>query len=292
MKKVSRNDPCWCGSTEKYKKCHLEYDQDRQRKLSVFAQRGYPVPDIGLLKTGADIEGIRKSGQLTKSILDALSGFIQPGISTDAINEFVHEMTIKNHAIPAPLNYKGFPKSCCTSVNEVICHGIPSDRRLLEGDIVNVDVTCILNGYYGDSCRMYEVGKVSERARRLSDVSKACLDAAISVVQPYLPISVIGEAIEKVAHEAGFSVVRDFVGHGIGQIFHQSPYVPHFKPDYRTMIMAPGMVFTIEPMINEGKWQSKVLADGWTAETIDGKLSAQWEHTVAVTDQGVDVLTA
>ncbi|MDH5752152.1 MAG: type I methionyl aminopeptidase, partial [Deltaproteobacteria bacterium] len=195
-------------------------------------------------------------------------------------------------AVPAPLNYKGFPKSVCTSVNEVVCHGIPGDRVLKDGDIINIDVTPILNGYYGDTSRMYLVGDVSAEARKLVDVTRECLQLGIDQVRPGGFIGDIGHAIQQHAESHGYSVVRDFVGHGTGVRFHEDPQVPHFGRKGTGPQIFAGMVFTIEPMINKGGWRIRVLKDDWTAVTQDGTLSAQWEHTILVTDNGVEILTA
>jgi len=287
MSKPQRNDACWCGSQKKYKKCHLAQDD----KLDEFARKGYPIPHHKLVKTEAQIAGIRKACVLTKSILDQLQEKIKPGVSTNELDHWVHDYTLKNGAIPAPLNYRGFPKSICTSINEVICHGIPNDDPLIEGDIVNVDVTCILDGYYGDSCRMYEVGKVSTAAKKLIQVTKECLELAIKAVKPMAPINMIGDAIEPYAKKHGYSVVEMFGGHGIGNDFHEDPFISHCQKPEKGMILVPNMVFTIEPMINEGVAEGEVLKDGWTAKTVDRKLSAQWEHTIRVTENGAESFT-
>ena len=287
MKKLSRNDLCWCGSGEKYKRCHLEFDE----RLSFLKKQGFPVPVRSLIYSEKDIAAIQKVCHLTKRLLDELNDIIKPGITTNAIDTWVYDETIKAGALPAPLNYKGFPKSICTSINEVVCHGIPSDRVLVEGDIINVDITCILDGYYGDSCRMYKVGKVSDTASRLIEVTKQCLDASIAILKPFDPLNVVGDEITRIAHKNGFSVVDMFGGHGIGKNFHDEPFVYHCTRKDKQMICAPGMVFTIEPMINEGKKGCKILSDNWTAITVDKKLSAQWEHTIVMTDSGAVPLT-
>jgi len=286
-KKVNRNDPCWCGTEKKYKQCHLEHDE----RLNTLYHEGYPIPSRRLIKTKDQIEGIKRSCALTKTILDQLDNMIKPGVSTNEINDWVHDYTITHHAIPAPLNYKGFPKSICTSINEVVCHGIPSDTILKDGDIVNVDVTCILDGFYGDSCRMYEVGKVSKSAKKLIQVTQECLTKSIAAIEPFTSINCIGNAIQQHAHHNGYGVVYMFGGHGVGNEFHEDPFVYHNQQDEKLMIMVPGMVFTIEPMINEGSPDCEILEDNWTAVTVDRKLSAQWEHTVLITDTGVDILT-
>ena len=246
-----------------------------------------------IIKTPAQIEGIRKSSHLTRDILDAITERIAPGITTEQINTWVHEMTIANGAIPAPLNYRGYPKSVCTSINEVICHGIPSPNRVLqEGDILNVDVTSILDGYYGDSSRMFLIGNVSDEARKLVEVTRECLELGIAQVRPGNRLGDIGHAIQQHAESHGYSVVRAFVGHGTGIQFHEAPDVLHYGIPGTGALLSSGMVFTIEPMINIGDHRVKVLDDEWTAITIDGSLSAQWEHTLLVTEDGVEILTA
>lgn len=284
----NRNSDCWCGSGKKYKKCHLEHDE----KLKSFKRDGYPIPDRSLIKKAEDIDGIRKACQLTKSILDKLDTIIEPGTTTEDIDNWVHKQITSAGAVPATLGYKGFPKSCCTSINEVICHGIPSPTRVLkEGDIINVDLTSILNGYYGDSCRMYPVGKISKRAEKLSLVTKQCLDRSIAAIKPFMPLNIVGEVITQHAESHGYSVVEIFGGHGIGLAFHEEPFVYHCETEHKQMILVPGMTFTIEPMINEGGPDGKILDDGWTAVTEDGTLSAQWEHTILITESGAEVLT-
>ena len=245
-----------------------------------------------IIKAPEQIEGIRKACHLTRDILDSLEGRIELGITTEQINTWVHEMTVAAGAVPAPLNYRGYPKSVCTSINEVICHGIPSpDRVLKEGDIINIDVTSILGGYYGDSSRMYLVGEVSQAARRLVEVTRQCLVVGIEQVRPGNTVGDIGHAIQQLAEGSGYSVVRAFVGHGTGVTFHEAPDVPHYGEPGAGVTLVPNMVFTIEPMINIGGYHATVLEDGWTAVTTDGSLSAQWEHTVRVTEDGVEVMT-
>lgn len=258
-----------------------------QRSAGQRARREVP------LKTAAQIAGIRKASHLTRDILDALEGRVKPGITTERINTWVHEMTLAAGAIPAPLNYRGYPKSVCTSINEVICHGIPSPERVLqEGDILNIDVTSILDGYYGDCSRMFLIGEVSEEARKLVEVTRQCLVLGVAQVKPGNHVGDVGHAIQQHAEAHGYSVVRAFVGHGTGVRFHEPPDIPHYGQPGTGMEFVPNMVFTIEPMINTGGFQAKVLEDGWTAITTDGGLSAQWEHTVLVTEDGVEVLTA
>ena len=283
---LSRNDICWCGSGKKYKKCHMEFDTN----LEKYRKEGYEIPERRLLLNEKDIEGIRKSAVITKGILDEVNDLIKPGVTTNEINEFVHQYTIDRGGIPATLGYHGFPKSCCTSLNEVICHGIPEDRPLKVGDIINVDVTTILDGYFSDASRMYLVDEVSETAKALVECAKECLQIGLDQVKPYKSVSEIGLAIQAYANSKGYSVVKDFGGHGIGKNFHEDPHVSHFDTGQKGMLMLPGMVFTIEPMINEGTFKLNILEDEWTAVTRDGKLSAQWEHTLVVTDDGYEVL--
>lgn len=243
------------------------------------------------LKSAADIEGIHRAGQLVLAALDLAERHIQPGITTDAINTLVHEFTLRNKAIPAPLNYKGFPKSICTSVNEVICHGIPGPRELKEGDIVNVDVTTIFNGYYADANKTYYVGTPGENARKIVEVARRSLKEGLSMVVPGNTIGDIGWAIQTYAESQGCSVVRDFVGHGIGYDFHEPPQIPHFGDRGDGLRLVPGMVFTIEPMINLGGYDLMILEDQWTAVTKDHSLSAQFEQTIVVTSDGYESLT-
>ena len=292
---IGRNDPCWCGSGLKYKKCHL--GKDGPVAPAAVAQRGglafnRPRRAGSLIKSAEQIRGIRAAGILAWQLLEMLEERIRPGIRTDDIDRWVDEFTLAHGAISAPLNYKGFPKRVCTSVNEVVCHGIPGDRVLDAGDIVNVDVTPILHGYYGDSSRMYGVGRIGPEAERLVRVTRECLERGIAQVRPGGHIGDIGHAIQTHAEPQGYSVVREFVGHGTGVRFHEDPQVPHFGRPGVGHPLLPGMVFTIEPMINVGDWHVRILDDNWTAVTLDGSLSAQWEHTIAVTSDGVDVLTA
>lgn len=279
---------CWCGSGKKYKDCHLNLDM----KLVNLVNEGHIVPSRDMIKTKPEIEGIRKSGKLTSDILDMVGERIKAGVTTEEINTWVHNYTIEHGGIPAPLNYMGFPKSVCISVNDVICHGIPdNDTVLKDGDIVNVDVTTILDGYYSDSSRMYLIGNVSDDAKRLVNIAKECLYVGIREVKPFATLGDIGYAIESFAKENGYSVVRDYGGHGVGISFHEEPFVSHCGERGRDMVLVPGMTFTIEPMINEGTYEYRVLNNDWTVVTLDGKLSAQWEHTVLVTEDGYDILT-
>ncbi len=288
MDNLSRNDPCWCGSGKKYKHCHLQADRKQQRTSVNWKRRSPQV----IIKSPEQIEGIRRACQVTTGILNMLEERITAGISTEQINTWVHEATLAAGAVPAPLNYRGYPKSVCTSINEVICHGIPDPERVLqEGDILNVDVTSILDGYYGDCSRMFLIGEVSEEARRLVEVTRECLYLGIAQVKPGNTTGDIGAAIQRHAEAHGYSVVRAFVGHGTGVDFHEPPDIRHYGEPGTGAPLQPNMVFTIEPMINIGTYRVKMLDDGWTALTADHSLSAQWEHTLRVTEGGVEILT-
>ena len=230
---------------------------------------------------------------MCSSDLDEVAKNIKAGMTTDEINTIVHDFTVKHGAIPAPLGYSGFPKSVCTSINDQICHGIPSENDVLkEGDIVNVDVSTILDGYYSDASRMFMIGEVSEEAKRLVEVTKECMEMAIAKVKPWTPLGVIGATIQEHAHKNGYTVVRDFGGHGIGVDFHEDPFVFHYGNENDGVLMVPGMTFTIEPMINEGGYELYIDQDNeWTSYTDDGKLSAQWENMILVTEDGCEILT-
>jgi methionyl aminopeptidase len=292
MGKLLPNDPCWCGSGIKLKKCH-KTEEAKDDTLSSLVKQGYKLPHKNLIKSAEQINKLREAGKVTRGILDMLQDRIKPGVSTLEIDEWVSGFTKKAGAIPAPLNYKGFPKSCCTSINNVICHGIPAANDILaDGDIINVDITSILNGYYADSSRMYCIGQISAQAQKLVDVAKECLYIGMNEVKPYARLYNIGDRIEEHANKNGFSVVRDLCGHGIGEEFHQDPEIVHYtQRNKKGLILMPGMVFTIEPMINEGVYRCNYSKDGWTVLTADGKLSAQWEHTIAVTETGYEILT-
>ena len=239
-----------------------------------------------------DFAGMRKAGALSANILDQLKDIICPGISTEKINEFCHNLIIKNKATPAPLGYKGFPKSICTSVNHIVCHGIPSEEKILhEGDIINVDITVILNGWHGDSSRMFAVGKINKKAELLIKTTYECLMRGIEIAKPGNFFGDIGYEIQKYAKSKNYSVVRDFCGHGIGKQFHLPPSVLHFGNLGEGSEIKPGMFFTIEPMINDGDWPIKILKDGWTAVTKDRSLSAQFEHTIGITKKGNEIFT-
>lgn len=244
------------------------------------------------IKSAREIEAMRRVGRLAAETLTAVGELVEPGITTQQIDDFVHRHTLSQGALPAPLNYRGFPKSVCTSVNEVVCHGIPGERRLEDGDIINVDVTHIFDGFHGDTSATFYVGTPSEDARKVTEISRRCLELGIAEVRPGARLGDVGAAIQAFAEGRGCSVVRDFVGHGIGRVFHDEPKVSHVGVRGRGVRLKPGMTFTIEPMINLGGWQVEVLEDDWTAVTADGSLSAQFEHTILVTTSGCEILTA
>lgn len=250
------------------------------------------MPSREIIKNEEQIEGIRRSAKINNEILDLVGEKIKEGMSTEKINKIVYDYTISKGAIPAPLNYGGFPKSVCTSINEEVCHGIPDENIILkEGDIINVDVSTIKDGYYSDASRMYMIGNVSEEAKRLVEVSRECLRKGIEAVKPWGFLGDVGAAIQEYAEENGYSVVRDFGGHGVGIKFHEDPFVAHVGTRGEGMVLAPGMIFTIEPMINQGEYEVFVDADNdWTAITEDGSLSSQWEHTILVTEDGVEII--
>jgi len=286
--KVRRNDPCPCGSGLKYKKCCIRgagpSPKNNNRRLYL-QKHGIRV------KETRDIEGIKKAGRLALKTLDLVEGSIRVGMTTDDINTLVHDYTLKNGATPGPLSYRGFPKSVCVSVNEVICHGIPGDRVLNNGDIVNVDVTPILDGYYADVNKTFFVGEPGSNTQKIVNVARECLRKGVMMVRPGNRIGDIGFAIQSFAEKEGCSVVREFVGHGVGFDFHEPPQVPHHGRSGEGIELIPGMVFTIEPMINLGAKDLRVLNDDWTAVTLDGALSAQFEQTILVTDKGYESLT-
>ena len=286
--KIGRNDPCWCGSGKKYKKCHEEFDD----KIAYIKSQGHEVPDHSIIKTPGQIEKIRESAKINIAVLDYVAENIKAGMTTQQIDDLVAEKTAELGGIPAPLNYQGYPKSVCTSINEIVCHGIPSDNVILkDGDIVNVDVSTILDGYFSDSSRMFCMGEVSEEKRKLVDVTKECVEKGLEMVKPWTFLGDMGQAVHEHALKNGFSVVREIGGHGVGLEFHEDPWVSYVSKAGEEMLLVPGMIFTIEPMVNMGT--DKVFCDkedGWTIYTADKKPSAQWEIMVLVTEDGHEVL--
>lgn len=263
------------------------------KKVLSFQNRGCLVPSRDLIKTPEQVEGIRRSGVVNTGVLDLVAQEIHEGMTTLEIDQLVYDYTVGHGAIPAPLNYEGFPKSVCTSVNEVVCHGIPSESEVLkEGDIINVDVSTILDGYYSDASRMFVIGKTTPEKQKLVDVARECLEIGMEAARPFGFVGDIGNAIEKHAKKNGFSIVRDLCGHGVGLEFHEEPDVEHFGRKGTGMLLVPGMVFTIEPMVNMGDWRVFVdEEDGWTVVTEDELPSAQWEHTFVMTEHGLEILT-
>ena len=263
------------------------------KRILNLQNRGHLVPSRKLIKTPEQIEGIRRSGVINTGVLDLVAQEIKEGMSTAQIDKLVYDYTTDHGAIPAPLNYEGFPKSVCTSINEVVCHGIPSEKEILrDGDIINVDVSTILDGYYSDASRMFMIGNVSPEKRRLVEVTKECLQIGMEAAKPFGWVGDIGHAIQKHAQKNGYGVVRDLCGHGVGLAFHEEPEVAHFGQKGTGMLLVPGMVFTIEPMINMGTWRVFIdEEDGWTVVTEDELPSAQWEHTFPMTETGLEILT-
>jgi len=280
---------CWCGSGKSYKECHADFDT----KLKKFARDPYPIPPRSIIKNEEQIAGIRASSKINIAVLDYIAENIKVGMCTAEIDEMVYRKTTELGGIPAPLNYEGFPRSVCVSINNAVCHGIPDEKTFLEdGDIVNVDVSTILNGYYSDSSRMFCIGNVSPEARRLVDTVEQSVQLGIREVKPWTRIGNVGAVINDFCRKNGYSVVREVGGHGVGLEFHEEPFVSFVSKRDTEMLMAPGMVFTIEPMVNMGK--RHVFIDdnnGWTIYTQDNSLSAQWEVTVLVTETGCEVLT-
>ena len=286
---MERNEPCWCGSGKKYKKCHMAIDE----RIMMHAERGEIVPTRKILKTPAQIEKIRKSADLNTAILDEVAKKIHIGMSTQDIDDIVYTFTKEHGGIPAPLNYEGFPKSVCTSINNEICHGIPDENIILEeGDIINVDVSTILDGYFSDASRMFMIGKVSERAEKLVRVTQECVELGLAQAKPWNHLGDIADAINSHAKANGYSVVEEIGGHGVGLEFHEEPWVSYVTPKGSEMLLVPGMIFTIEPMINEGSPEFFVDEDNdWTVYTEDDGLSAQVEYMVRITDDGAVVMT-
>jgi methionyl aminopeptidase len=300
------NDRCWCGSEQKYKKCHRLADIPVKRG-TISPER--PVPDDiirppyianggipptrseRLIKPPEIIASMRKAGLAAGEVLDAVAAAVAPRVTTDELDAVAHDAYIARGGYPSPLHYRGFPKSVCTSVNEVICHGIPNDQALKDGDIVNVDVTIYLDGVHGDTNATFAVGEIDPRSQLLMDVTRECLGLGIAAATPGAETREIGAAIQKHAEGEGFGVVRTFCGHAIGREFHGDLSIPHYDEPRAVTILEPGMTFTIEPMITMGSWRERIWPDGWTAVTADGLRTAQYEHTLVVTNEGVEVLT-
>ena len=280
-------------SKEKLSESESAYLADIEQKIKAYKAKGYRVPTRKMIKTAAQIKGIRRSAAINTAVLDLVAAHIHEGMTTEEIDTLVYNFTIAHGAIPAPLNYEGFPKSVCTSINEVVCHGIPTpDRVLQEGDIVNVDVSTIYRGYFSDSSRMYCIGEVSEEKRKLVQVTRECVDLGLTMVKPWNFLGDMAQVINDHARENGYSIVVEIGGHGVGLEFHEEPFVSYVTKAGTEMLMVPGMVFTIEPMVNAGTSEIYIdEKDGWTVYTQDGRPSAQWEVTVAVTNDGYEVLT-
>lgn len=290
ISRMGRNDLCWCGSNRKYKYCHEGFDL----KIETFREKGHKVPTRKMIKTKEQIAGIREAGKVNNAILDEVAAKIRLGMSTEEINVIVEEATKRYGAIAAPLGYEGFPKSVCTSINDQVCHGIPTKEDILEdGDIVNVDVTSIYKGYYADASRMFMIGEVLPADKKLVEVAHECIYKGLEVTKPWGFLGDIGQAINDYAKANGYSVVREIGGHGVGLDFHEDPWVSYVTKKGTDCLLAPGMVFTIEPMINEGSHEIFIdEINNWTVYTEDGGYSAQWEVTVAITEDGYEILAS
>lgn len=287
--KMSGNDECWCGSHKKYKKCHAGFDE----RLKYLKKKGYLIPSHSMIKNEKQIMGIKQAAIVNNGLLDYIEKNIHAGMTTEDIDVMTQDYLTAHQATSADLHYEGYPKSICTSVNDEVCHGIPDSHVVLkEGDIINVDATSCYQGYYADASRMFMIGQVSDEASRLVRVTRECLYKGMEAIVPFKScIGDIGRAIETHAHAHGYSVVREFCGHGVGLAMHEDPYVLHYDPHYPTTLLVPGMVITIEPMINAGERFIHIGENGWTAYTDDGSLSAQWEHTLLITETGVEVIS-
>ncbi len=288
LNKIGRNDLCWCGSKKKYKFCHEDFD----KKIISFKVEGHIVPSRKIIKTKEQIDGIRESGKINIAILDYISNKICVGMSTEEIDKLVYSKAIELGGIPATLGYEGYPKSSCTSINSQVCHGIPSEiDKLKDGDIINVDISTIYKGYYSDSSRMFCIGEVSEEKKNLVKVAKECIEKGLEQVKPWRFLGDMGYAVHQYALKNGYSVVEEIGGHGVGLELHEDPWISYISKPKTEMLMVPGMIFTIEPMLNMGT--SEVFLDQeneWTIYTADSMPSAQWEVTVLVTDDGYEIL--
>ncbi|MCI9416371.1 MAG: methionyl aminopeptidase [Eubacterium sp.] len=288
-RKIGRNDPCWCKSGRKYKACHQAFDE----KIERIREAGHIVPDHDMIKTKDQIEKIKESAKINVAVLDYISEQIKEGMSTEEIDRMVYEKTTRMGGYPATLHYQDFPKSSCTSLNHQVCHGIPSERDILkEGDILNVDISTRLDGYYSDSSRMFCIGEVSPEKKKLVEVARECIDVGLKEVKPWGFLGDMGQAIHDYAYAHGYTVVREIGGHGVGLEFHEDPWVSYNSKRGTEMLMVPGMIFTIEPMINMGRAEIYIDdKDGWTVYTQDGMPSAQWEVQVLVTDDGYEIIS-
>ncbi len=286
---LNRNNPCWCGSGLKYKKCHYDFDQ----KIAQYRRQGHMVPSTDMIKTPPQIQAIRESAKVNVAVLDYVAEHIKEGVTTQEIDDWVCQQTARYHASSATLHFEGYPKSVCTSINEVVCHGIPSpDVVLKDGDIINVDCSTNLNGYFSDSSRMFCIGNVSPEKKKLVDVTKECMELGLKEVKPWGFLGDMAQAVNDHARANGFRVVVDIGGHGVGVEFHEDPWVSYVARRGTEMLMVPGMMFTIEPMINMGTEEIYVdEKDEWTVYTADGKPSAQWEIQVLVTEDGHEVIS-
>ena len=288
MKKLRRDEPCWCGSGKNYGECHADFD----RKIETFRKKFHKVPPRSIIRNEYQLEKMRESAKINIAVLDYVGEHIKAGMTTEEIDQMVYEKTTAMGGIPAPLNYEGFPKSVCTSVNDQVCHGIPSEDVILQdGDIVNVDCSTIYNGYYSDSSRMFLLGDVSPEKRKLVEVTKECVELGLKEVKPWGFMGDIGAVVCEHAAANGYTVVREIGGHGCGLEFHEEPWIGYHTKRGQEMLLVPGMTFTIEPMVNAGT--VRIYTDqenGWEVYTLDGEPSAQWEYQVAVTEDGVEVL--
>ncbi|MEG0918871.1 MAG: methionyl aminopeptidase [Anaerovoracaceae bacterium] len=289
MKNIDRNDPCWCGSGKKYKKCHLDFDE----KIRIIGDKGHMVPPRDIIKNNDQIEMIKKSAAINIAVLDYVGKNIKEGVTTEDIDKWVYEETTRLGGTPATLGYEGYPKSVCTSINNQVCHGIPSPDIILQnGDIINVDCSTILDGYFSDSSRMFIIGDVDPEVKKLVEVTKKSIEIGLSKVKPWGFLGDVGGAINQYAISNGYSVVREIGGHGIGLEFHEEPWVSFVSEPNTEMLMVPGMMFTIEPMINMGTADIYMdEEDGWGVYTADDKASAQWEVQVLVTEDGYEIIS-
>ncbi|MBQ9441487.1 MAG: methionyl aminopeptidase [Selenomonadaceae bacterium] len=290
---MKRNDPCWCGSGKKYKKCHLEMDE-KIESMKFVGQRGQIRPPHKIINNAADVEGIKRAAVINSGALELAGSLVKEGVDTLTINDAVHEFITSHGAHPSCLGFEGFPKSICISVNDVVCHGIPSRKEILKnGDILNIDITTDLDGYFADASRMFTVGEISLEAQRLIKITRDIMEAGIAAAKPWHFVGDIGAACGKMARANGYSVVTDLGGHGCGKAFHLDPFVSHDCAADSGMLLVPGMSLTVEPMINAGRKQVTVdESDKWTVRTKDGSLSAQWEKTILITETGCEVLAS